>query len=67
MNTYENLYYCHTCGKGGTGVNVIMEMENLEYKDAAERVIEIATRGGHSLQSGSRRKGRRVSRRTWDL
>ena len=67
MNTYDNLYFCHTCGKGGTGVNIIMEMEQVEYKDAAERAIEIASRGGHTLQSTSKRRGRSLPRRTWDI
>ena len=26
MNTYDNLYFCHTCGKGGNAVNVVMVM-----------------------------------------
>jgi hypothetical protein len=25
INTYDNLYYCHTCGKGGSAVDVVME------------------------------------------
>ena len=67
IDTYNNLYFCHTCGKGGNAVNVIMELENMGFKDAVERAEEIATRGGHTLQPGSRRKGRGVSRRTWDI
>ena len=41
MNTYDNLYFCHTCGKGGNAVNVVMVMENLEFKDALKRALEI--------------------------
>ena len=67
MNTYDNLYYCHTCGKGGSSIDVVMEKENLGFKDAAKRATEIVTGSGHSLQSGSNRRGSRVSRRTWNI
>ena len=67
INTYDGLYYCHTCGKGGTAINVVMELEGLGYKDAAERAAEIATGGGNSLQSGTKRRGNRLPRRTWDI
>ena len=67
MNTYDNLYYCHTCGKGGSSVNVVMEKENLEYKDAIERAVEIITGSGHSLQSKSRRGNVSLPRRTWNI
>lgn len=67
MNTYDNLYYCHTCGKGGSSVAIVMEKENLEYKDAVERAVEIVTGSGHTLQSKHRRGNRSVSRRTWNI
>ncbi len=67
MNTYDNLYWCHTCGKGGTSVDIVMEKENLEFKDAIERANQIITGSGHALQSGTKRRGRSVSRRTWDI
>ena len=67
MNTYDNLYWCHTCGKGGTSVDVVMEKENLEFKDAIKRANEIAVGSGHQVQSGTKRRGSRVSRRTWDI
>jgi len=51
INTYDNLYYCHTCGKGGSAVDVVMEIENLEFKDALNRAIEITAGSGQSLQS----------------
>jgi len=39
MNTVENLYFCHTCGKGGNTINVVMEKESLGFKDALARAI----------------------------
>ena len=65
IDTYKNLYFCHTCGKGGSGVEIVMEKEGLGYKDALERANEIATGNGGSIQSRSRRGNRSVSRRTW--
>ena len=67
MNTYDNLYWCHTCGKGGSSVDIVMEKESLEFKDALERANEIAVGSGHALQSGAKRRGRSLSRRTWDI
>ena len=67
INTYDNLYYCHTCGKGGTSIDVVMEKEGLGFKDAAERATEIVTGSGNSIQSGSKRGSSRLSRRTWNI
>jgi DNA primase len=67
MNTYENLYYCHTCGKGGSSVDIVMELENLEFKDALNRAIEITAGSGQSLQSDDKRRGSKLSRRTWNI
>lgn len=67
MNTYDNLIYCHTCGKGGTSIDVVMEKEGLGFKDAAERATEIVTGSGNSIQSGSKRGSGRLSRRTWNI
>ena len=67
IDTYNNLYYCHTCGKGGNAINVIMELENLGFKDAIERAREIATGSGVSVQQQSKRGSRRLSRRTWNI
>jgi DNA primase len=67
MNTYDNLYFCHTCGKGGSSVAIVMEKENLEFKDAVKRAVEIVTGSGHTLQSKHRRGNARVSRRTWNI
>jgi DNA primase len=67
LNTYDNLMYCHTCGKGGNAVNIISIKENLEFKDALARAIEIIAGSGGSVQQGSKRRSGRVSRRSWDL
>ncbi len=67
IDTYNNLYYCHTCGKGGNAVNVIMELENVGFKDALARAGEIVTGGGAPLRSGHKRQGARLPRRTWTI
>jgi DNA primase len=67
INTYDNLFFCHTCGKGGNAVNVVGIIENLEFKDALARAIEIVAGSGQSLQQKPGRKGNRLPRRTWDL
>ena len=67
INTQENLYFCHTCGKGGNAVNIISIKENMEFKDALARAVEILTRSGSPIQQGSKRRSSRVSRRSWDL
>lgn len=66
INTYDNLYYCHTCGKGGTGVQVVMEKEGLGFKDALQRAGEIASAGGYEVRNSARRGRRSISRRTWN-
>ena len=67
INTKDNLYFCHTCGKGGNAVNIISLIENMEFKDALARAIEIIAGSGGSVQQGSKRRGGSVSRRSWDL
>jgi DNA primase len=67
MNTYDNLYYCHTCGKGGTGVQVVMEKEGLDFKDALKRATEIAASGGYEVRTKFGRSNRKVLRRSWDI
>ena len=67
INTEENLYFCHTCGKGGNAVNIISIKENMGFKDALARAIEIITGSGKGIQPQSRRGGNKVSRRSWDL
>ena len=67
INTKDNLYYCHTCGKGGNAVNIISIKENMEFKDALARAVEILTRSGNPIQQRSKRGGNKVSRRSWDI
>ena len=67
MNTFDNLYWCHTCGKGGNSVNVVMEKENLGFQDAIKRAGEIIAGSGFPIQQQSRRGNRKVSRRTWNI
>ncbi len=28
INTYDNLYFCHTCGKGGNAANLVCILKN---------------------------------------
>ena len=67
MNTYDNLYYCHTCGKGGNSVSIVCILENLEFKDGLKRAIEIATGVGAEIRSGNKSRGTNRARRTWDI
>ena len=67
IDTYNNLYYCHTCGKGGNAINVIMELENVGFKDALSRANEICAGSGATLRSVNKRRGSGLPRRTWDI
>ena len=67
MNTYDNLYYCHTCGKGGSAVDVVMANEEMGFKDALNYAVDIAKRGGAQIRSGNKRRGAGVSKRTWNI
>ena len=67
MDTYGNLYFCHTCGKGGSAVDIIMEKEGIGFKDAVERADEILAGVGATLRSEPKRRGRSLPRRTWDI
>jgi len=67
INTLDNLYFCHTCGKGGNAVNLVCLLENLEFKDGLKRAVEIATRSGAEIRTGNNSRGVRRARRTWNL
>ena len=67
LDTYNNLVYCHTCGKGGNAVNVIMELENVGFKDALARAGEITAGGSSPLRTGNKRRGASLPRRTWNI
>ena len=36
VNADKQIYYCFGCGKGGGCINFIMEIENLDFRDAVE-------------------------------
>jgi hypothetical protein len=36
-----NSWYCFGCCKGGASVNFVMEMENISFKEAAEKLLNI--------------------------
>jgi DNA primase len=67
IDTYGNLYFCHTCGKGGSALDIIMEKEGIGFKDAVERADEILAGGGNAVRSESKRRGRAIPRRTWNI
>ena len=67
MNSYDNLFYCHTCGFGGNAVTYVMHKEGLEFKDALKRALEIAAGSGDSLRRSNRRPHLKVLKRSWDI
>ena len=67
INTYDNLYFCHTCGKGGNAVNLVCILESLDFKDGLKRAIEIAAGSGAAIRSGNKSGSIKRARRTWDL
>jgi len=36
VNSEKQIYYCFGCGKGGSAIGFIREIENLQYRDAIE-------------------------------
>ena len=67
INTVENLYFCHTCGKGGNAVNIVCILENLEFKDGLKRAVEIAKGVGAEVRPSNKSRGSRRPSRTWDI
>lgn len=67
MNTYDNLYFCHTCGKGGNAANLVCILENMEFNDGLKRAIEIAAGSGAAIRTGNNSRGSRRASRTWDI
>jgi DNA primase len=67
IDTYNNLYFCHTCGKGGNSVNIVCIIENLEFGDGLKRAVEIAEGSGAEIRPRNNSRGTRRARRTWDL
>ena len=63
INTYDNLYFCHTCGKGGNAVSLVCILENLEFKDGLKRAIEIAAGSGAEIRTANKSRGNRVCSR----
>ncbi len=55
----EGLYFCHTCGKGGDGYNLIMIMEGCDFVTAKQRAAAISpsASGEVSRKSGSSNGG----------
>lgn len=67
INTIENLYFCHTCGKGGNAVNLIQILEEMDFKDALDKALSISGGSGTPLRGSHKSRGARLPRRTWDI
>lgn len=66
VNPERQIYHCFGCGKGGSVINFIMEIENLSYPDA---VRFLARRAGipvpedeHDATAGKRERMLRINR-----
>ena len=57
-------YHCFGCGKGGSVINFIMEIENLPFRDAVEF---LARRAGIEMPADERDEGRQRRERMLDL
>lgn len=42
VNPSKGFYKCFGCGKGGTAINFVMEMEGLNFPEAVKRVAEMS-------------------------
>ena len=63
VNQEKQIYHCFGCGKGGSVINFIMEIENLGYRDA---VAFLARRAGMAMpqeqeDAESRKRARMLS------
>ena len=67
MNTQDNLYFCHTCGKGGNAVNIISIIEEMDFKDALAKALTIIDGSGTQIRRQHKSRNSGVSRRSWDL
>lgn len=67
VNTYDNLVFCHTCGKGGNAANLVCILENLEFNDGLKRAVEIAAGSGAEIRTANKSRGNRRALRTWDI
>jgi DNA primase len=67
IDTIANLYFCHTCGKGGNAVNLVCILENMGFKDGVKRALEIVAGSGATIRTGNNSRNSSRTRRTWDL
>ncbi|MBN1619591.1 DNA primase [candidate division WOR-3 bacterium] len=51
VSPLKNLYYCFGCGAGGNAFNFLMQMENIDFKEALKK---LAKRAGVSLDDGKK-------------
>ena len=67
VNSDKQIYYCFGCGKGGGAINFIMEIENLQFRDAVEflarRVrMEVPETDGANELAGKRKRMLEINR-----
>jgi len=67
IDTDKNVYFCHTCGKGGNAANLVCILENVEFKDGLKRAIEIAAGIGAAIRSSNKSRNPSRASRTWDI
>ena len=67
IDTVSNLYFCHTCGKGGNAANIVCILESMEFNDGLKRAVEIATGSGAEIRSRGKSANSRRTKRTWNL
>jgi len=46
----KNLFYCFSCGRSGNILNWLMEYENLKFKEALEKVVNLAGENVNKLK-----------------
>ncbi|RKN35968.1 hypothetical protein D7294_30525 [Streptomyces hoynatensis] len=59
VNLEKGVFFCHSCGAGGTAVHLIMAMESVNREDALKRATRIFGDLGISVPAGSSGKYRR--------
>lgn len=67
IDTVNNLYFCHTCGRGGNAANIVCILESMEFNDGLKRAVEIATGSGAEIRPTGKSRGTRRTLRTWDI
>ena len=67
VNSDKQIYHCFGCGKGGGSINFVMEMENLEFRDAVEFIarragMTVPESGDNNETAGKRKRMLQLNR-----